>query len=281
MKWIEKKDQLKILKTKIADIEDSIDNAKADLVVTHGLLDQNDKLRQKIQEEERAKAKREIEKEMSEAKQRLDIERTEVRSTVIAEVEQEVRQLKDEIAESTSKLASAEEEKRQAVEKSVEAQEYADILEGRLADAEALYEKSMRTIELHLEEKEKAKALVRHLEGVEREKTELMASFEKERAQLLGQLDEARKEGGLASEKSFEEQKYSMFKTLMDGFNAERKQMEGKFSELQALLSQATKDIIYLQQQNDDLNNTLNEMAFWEPEIAPSKPVTNIQATSK
>lgn len=281
MKWVEKKDQLKILKTKIVDIEDAIDSAKADLVVTHGLLDQNDKLRQKIQEEERTKAKREIEKEMNEVKEKLNLERTAVRSTVLAEVELEVRVLKDEISEANSKLASALEEKRQTAEKNQEIQEYADILESRLADAEALYEKSEKTNELHREEREKAKAVARRLEEVEREKQELLLSFEKERQMFQMQINEAKKEGSIESEKNLEEQKYLMFKTLMDGFNAERKQTEAKFVDLQALLSQATKDIIYLQQQNEDLNNALNEMAFWEPEIAPSKPVTNNATTTK
>lgn len=276
MKWVEKKDQLKILKSKISDIEDGIDSAKADLVVTHGLLDQNDKLRQKIQEEERAKAKREIEKEMNEAKEKLNIERTAVRSTVIAEVELEVRLLKDEISEANGKLASGEEDRRLAAEKAQELQEYADVLEGRLAEAGALYEKAVKTMELNREDKEKSKTLARQLDEAEREKQEMLASFEKERQQYQAQISDAKKEGNVVSEKSFEEQKYLMFKTLMDGFNAERKQTECKFTDLQGLLSHATKDIIYLQQQNDDLNNALNDMAFWEPEIAPSKPVAAV-----
>jgi hypothetical protein len=281
MKWVEKKDQLKIIKSKIVDIEDGIDNAKADLVVTHGLLDQNDKLRQKIQQEERAKAKREIEREMLEVKERLSLERSAVRSTVVAEVELEVRQLKDELDETSSRLASAQQEGRQAAEKAQEAQEYADVLEGRLAEAEALYEKAERTLEQHKDDKERARSLARRAEELQREQEELRRGFELERQALQAQVRAARDEGDRMSEKTFEEQKYLMFKTLMDGFNAERKQTEGKFADLQALLSQATKDIIYLHQQNDQLSSALNEMAFWEPEIAPSKPVVHSAAAPK
>ena len=272
MKWVEKKDQLKILKSKITDIEDGIDNAKADLVVTHGLLDQNDKLRQKIQEEEREKARKEIEREMHEAKEKLNLERSAVRSTVVAEVELEVRQLKDEVADSANRLKIAEEENQAANEKIKEFQEYAELLESRLADAEAMYEKSAATIEQNRDEHEKVKALARRLEEAEDEKRQLLLAIEKERQDHDMQISLAKRVGEEMSEKSLEEQKYFMFKTLMDGFDAERKQMEVKFKDLQDLLGQATKDIIYLQKRNDDLQKSMNDMTHWEPEIIPTKP---------
>lgn len=275
MKWVEKKDQLKILKSKIAEVEENIDNAKADLVVTHGLLDQNDKLRQKIQEEERSKAKQEIEREMNEAKEKLNKERSAVRSTLEAEIELEFKQVKDDLTEAKRQLAGAENEKKQLLEKTQEVQEYADVLEGRLAEAEAMYEQSQKTVELYNEEKEKTKTLSRQLEESKREKEELKHQFEKERQKYQAQINQAMKDGSTANEKSFEEQKYTMFKTLMDGFNEERNQMEAKCTELQTLLSQATKDIIYLTQQNEDLHKALNDVAFWEPEIMPSKPIAH------
>jgi chromosome segregation ATPase len=205
-------------------------------------------------------------------KAKLDLERTAVRSTVIAEVELEVRRVKDELEVAQRQRVGVEEEVRRMAEKSQEAQEYGEVLEGRLAEAEALYEKSQRTVEQHKDERERSKGLSRQLEEAQRDKEDMLIAFDKERLQFQASLSVAREEGSVLSGQAFEDQKYLMFKTLMDGFNSERRVMEGKYSDMQLLLSQATKDIMYLQQQNEDLNGALNEMAFWEPEITPSKP---------
>lgn len=271
-KWTEKKDQLKLLKTKLAEVDESIDNAKAELVVTHGLLDQNDKLRQKIQDEEREKARGQIDKEMAEVKEKMDLEFTAARNTVQAELALEVRSVRDDLAETKRRLNDTEEQRRHWEEKAREVQDYSDALEGRLAEAEALHMTARKTLEANKDDKDKIKTLHRQLEDSQKEKEEIKSNFEKERQRFQAELIQARQESRAGAQKELEEEKYRLFKTLMDGFDVERKQMEGKFKDMQMLLNQATKDIVYLQQRNDDLSNTLNELAFWEPEIQPSKP---------
>lgn len=96
-KWLEKKDALKVIRTKIGTVDESIDNEKAEIVTAHNLLDQNDKLRQKIHEEERAKAKEQIAIEINDARAKLDAERLAVRDSVEAQVADEVAQIRKEL----------------------------------------------------------------------------------------------------------------------------------------------------------------------------------------
>ena len=70
-RWLQTKDVAKKVKTRLAKVEEELTGARADLVVTAGLLDQNDKMRVQIQEEEREKARETIAAELLAAKQQL------------------------------------------------------------------------------------------------------------------------------------------------------------------------------------------------------------------
>ena len=55
--WLAVKAEAKQLKEDLLKIEEEITDERAELVATAGLLDQNDKLREQIQNEEREKAR--------------------------------------------------------------------------------------------------------------------------------------------------------------------------------------------------------------------------------
>ena len=67
--------ELKSDKNRLAEIEDLLTEERGELVATANILDEDEKLRTTIQEEERAKAKEVIDKELAEAKKKLDEER--------------------------------------------------------------------------------------------------------------------------------------------------------------------------------------------------------------
>eukprot|EP00602_Paraphysomonas_sp_CaronLab_P001022 CAMPEP_0185033720 /NCGR_PEP_ID=MMETSP1103-20130426/22960_1 /TAXON_ID=36769 /ORGANISM="Paraphysomonas bandaiensis, Strain Caron Lab Isolate" /LENGTH=699 /DNA_ID=CAMNT_0027570099 /DNA_START=449 /DNA_END=2548 /DNA_ORIENTATION=+ len=272
-KWMEKKDALKVIRAKISHTEESIDSAKADLVVAHGLLDQNDKLRQKIHDEERQKAKEQIAKEINDARAKLDKEREAVRDTIEAQVADEMAQLKREWDECRQALTNAEEEKRVLGEENQEMRDYSERLESRLADAEALHEAAETTIASLQQEVKDNSVWKDKYEALELQMESMKNQFNEERMRFEQASGERIENAKIESAKELEEQKYLMFKSLMDSFNEERAVMEAKCRDLQQLLNSATKDIIFLTQQNEDLLHRMNEMAHWEPEIVPSKPL--------
>lgn len=235
--WTEKKDALKSMKKTLAGIEESIATEKAELVATHGLLDQNDKLREKIQEEEREKARERIAIEIEEAKQQLAREKDTVRSTIEAEMAEKVSQLNAELMECKTKLSNAVKAKEQESRKVAEIDEYCDKLEKRLADSEALYEQAQGEIEsLQRQIEEMTSAEVQAAKD-----REMQAVAEQERAKALSDAAAAETSRIAELKRQHEEEKYAMFKSLMDAFAAEREQLEGRNTELQQLLSQATK----------------------------------------
>eukprot|EP00604_Paraphysomonas_vestita_P002850 CAMPEP_0174818366 /NCGR_PEP_ID=MMETSP1107-20130205/1032_1 /TAXON_ID=36770 /ORGANISM="Paraphysomonas vestita, Strain GFlagA" /LENGTH=592 /DNA_ID=CAMNT_0016030107 /DNA_START=633 /DNA_END=2411 /DNA_ORIENTATION=+ len=270
-KWIEKKDALKVVRSKIGQIEENIDSEKADLVVAHGLLDQNDKLRQKIHEEERSKAREQIAKEINDVRAKLDEERQAVRGTIEAEVANEIAQIRKELEDCQNKLSNAEEEKKRLYEQNDELREYSEKLENRLADAEALHEAAETTITNLKEEVKEKDKLTDQLTKAQIEKGELLKKFEQDIIEF-NKLKAEEIETKLAHQlKLYEEEKYKLFKSLMDNFMEERQTLENKCKDVQKLLNHATKDIVFLAQQNEDLHRRMTEMAAWEPEIAPTK----------
>eukprot|EP01038_Epipyxis_sp_PR26KG_P015951 gene15951-21644_t len=65
LKFTEKRDALKRMRTRLEQVEEEITDERAELVATAGLLSQNDKLREQIQEEEREKMKTTFEAEIN------------------------------------------------------------------------------------------------------------------------------------------------------------------------------------------------------------------------
>ena len=128
-KWVERRDAVKKIRDRLFLVDEEVTDERAELVATAGLLDQNDKLREQIQAEEREKAKGMIESELASAREMLEKERENVRGSILEELDEEHRRYKSELADAHAKVKSAEAH-------AASVQQYAEELEGRLADAE-------------------------------------------------------------------------------------------------------------------------------------------------
>lgn len=62
-----------------------------------------------------------------------------------------------------------------------------------------------------------------------------------------------------------------MFEGLMDSFQEERAEMTREINELRSLLKQATGDVLYLKERNDDLQSMLKQSLQWEPRTLDNK----------
>ena len=82
-------------------------------MATKGILDENDKLRTKIQAEEREKAKELIEHELGAVRAQLNQEREQIKDSVEAEVRLEVERLREEISTFKADLEIANRDKRE------------------------------------------------------------------------------------------------------------------------------------------------------------------------
>lgn len=57
----------------------------------------------------------------------------------------------------------------------------------------------------------------------------------------------------------------------MDSFQEERAEMTREINELRSLLKQATGDVLYLKERNDDLQSMLKQSLQWEPRTLDNK----------
>jgi isopentenyl diphosphate isomerase/L-lactate dehydrogenase-like FMN-dependent dehydrogenase len=80
------RNELKVDKERLIMIDTEIEEERAELVATAGLLDENDKLRKEIQLEEREKAKEMIKAELAEARKNIDSEIEQERGNIQGEM---------------------------------------------------------------------------------------------------------------------------------------------------------------------------------------------------
>jgi hypothetical protein len=227
--WVTLKAEIKSMKDRLANIEDEIIAEKAELVATAGLLDQNDKLRASIEEEEREKAKNIIETEILAAKKKYEDEH----GSELIEKSELINSLQDEISKEKLHKRELQMEVQEKEKKIADLEKYSSKLEEKVADAEVLLEAS----------REENASLLK--------KTDSTSSHE----------DFEKLQGKLAV---FENTKYDMFEALMDQFNDDRKDLLKKYQESQTLLKQASNDIMYLSQQNNKMKALLQESLTWE-----------------
>jgi hypothetical protein len=248
-KWHKSKEAMKNLKTSLDDLEDEITDARADLVSTAGILDQNDALRAKISEEERSKALKQLEDELASARQALG---DEVRS----EVQEEMSALRATVAEQTLLLAQAAEQRAAADTEITALGQFSDELEARLAEAEVNNEASLQDVD----------ALTERTAELERELA--AANLAKESFEKKFELQQGERVGAASSSS---ERDFKLFKSMMDAFDDEKRVMNEEYISLKNMLSKATEDIVYLSTANDDLRRALHRAVRYEPHILPSK----------
>ncbi len=235
--WLQVKAESKQLKEDLLKIEEEITDERAELVATAGLLDQNDKLREQIQEEEREKAKLQIEKEIAEAKAKLEAEFSDaghgLQERIVA-LEKELSNARYAESDAVKKLAVSEKEL-------TDSHAYASSLEEKLATAEVAGESHEKEVQALQEQLEKLNA---H-----------MIADEDGSSELRGKLE------------SLEKEKYLMFKALMGQFDKEREELLKKYTQSQELLASASKDLLHLVNENQDLKNKLKDALMFEPKV--------------
>ena len=234
--WIKMKEEAKELKERLAKIEEEMTNERAELVATAGLLDQNDKLRDQIQAEERERAKKMIEAEIEATKLALEAQSgsaLEKKSEQITMLDQKIKDQQVHMGQ----LKLVLEEKDKELERQVK---YANTLEEKLSDAEALLEAAQLEIASNAVSKEKL---------------------------LQSQLQQTELEELRAKLETLEKARYEMFSSLMDHFNAERRELLARYRGSQDLLVQATQDIVHLAGRNSKLQEDLEQALLWEPKL--------------
>jgi len=268
--WLKRREALLQLKENLTVIDEKITDEKAELVAFTGLLDENNKIRSQIQDEEREKARLLIDKEISEAKEKLVKEMENVRGTIEEELAGQMNHLKMQVAEKHSQYMNEKQINEDLVVKLNELRVYSDSLEIRLADAEVEMEASDLEIEkltIELEKLENLKIVNKELENQlvnEKQKNEELVRKLQEDNVKLQQSD---KEHTL---KVLEEEKYILFKTLMNEFEEERKVMQDRLVDSERHLTSCIKDIMYLSRKNEELKQQLQQSLLWEPGLKPS-----------
>lgn len=238
LKYTERRDELKRMRTRLEQIDEEITDERAELVATAGVLNQNDRLRQQIQEEEREKIKVQFEAELNAAKELLAQEKQNVRGTIQGELKGEMEKVQAEIADVKSLYKMEQSKNKELEERASQLQEYADSLESRLADSEVAQEFAMAEIERLGNDKDELQKTINELHKEKAKLANEIAKTQKDSVELKALNQEEVK-------KLVEEAKFDMFKKLMDTFNEERKQIEKRYVETQQLLSQAAKVLSY------------------------------------
>lgn len=258
--YTEKRDLLRKTKDRMEKVELEITDERAELVTTAGLLSQNDKIREQIQQEEREKMKVELEKALKNARQKLAEERESVQGTLREEVQGELDAVRSE-AQQYKQLLSIEETKNsELMMRHKQLQEYADNLESRLADSEVAQEFSQTEVD-RLQRELVAKDETIDSLGAELTRADSSYSqLEQHSAAEVIRLQEQ-------AQQEQERVRFDMFKSLMDGFLEERTKADHDKKQLQLLLAQATKDISYLTSKNQELQTTINQIVYAEPPI--------------
>mmetsp|Transcript_20554 Transcript_20554/g.28323 ORF Transcript_20554/g.28323 Transcript_20554/m.28323 type:complete len:818 (-) Transcript_20554:135-2588(-) len=258
--YTEKRDLLRKTKDRMEKVELEITDERAELVTTAGLLSQNDKIREQIQQEEREKMKVELEKALKNARQKLAEERESVQGTLREEVQGELDAVRSE-AQQYKQLLSIEETKNsELMLRHKQLQEYADSLESRLADSEVAQEFSQTEVDRLQKELATREQTIENLGAEITQAESAYSQLEQKSAAEVVRLQEQ-------AQQEQERVRFEMFKSLMDGFLEERTKADHDKKQLQLLLAQATKDIAYLTSKNQELQTTINQIVYAEPPI--------------
>ena len=227
--WMGMKDNMKKMKERLGKIDDEVTVEKAELVSTAGLLDQNDKLHSQIQAEERERARAQIQEEITTAKLEMEAQT----GNALEEKSEQITKLEKDIE---NKLYEIQQFKMTLNEKDIAIQgleKYSNSLEEKLTDAEVLLE-AVKT------------------ENDELKKDQNIGVSSTEIEELKGKLE------------LFESEKYNMFEVLMNQFQDDRKELLSRHKATQDLLASATKDIIHLAAENEQLKFSLRDALTWE-----------------
>jgi len=233
----------KTSKNRLNAIEDELTDERAELVSTAGLLEQNDKIRAQIQEEERRSAQAIIEKELAAERFKMQREREDHKGDLTS-LELELAEMRTANENLKIQLGLKERELDEALVTVATGRAYADQLEERISTAEAEAE-GLRAVQLE----------AAHL------KDELLAAQASGGvAALIERLGEAQ-----TRIQELDKQGFDMFAALMDRFREERRIEAAQLQETRTLLGQAARDVAFLTRRNAQLASQLKEALNFEP----------------
>lgn len=281
--YTEKRDAINRAKTRLQKIEVEITEERAELVATAGVLQQNDKLREQIQEEERNKMQIELERELAAAREKLEEEKLAARENISLQMKEEVEAYKTEIKMLKASLKLETQKNTEDAARIKSLQEYSESLESRLADSEVAQESAQDEIH-QLQDKlstaeNKLSLLIQENAAQSQEILILNENLQRNTELLVQKY-----------EKQIEDSKFELFTNLMNTFQEERKVLESRHHHTQRLLAQATKvsprpnssffsfllirlllvspqDLMHLAQRNQELETALNQAIYYEPTI--------------
>lgn len=259
-KFTERKQAMNIAKQRLTKIEVEITEERAELVATAGVLNQNDKIREQIQQEERQKLQEEFEKELADAREKLEKERLEVRENISSEMQGQMEKLRTEIKMLQSLKKIEENKNVEWTERYKALHEYADDLEGKLADSLATQEILTTDVD----------RLAQELTENQASNAQLMEendNLKEEVGKLRRELQEQNERMVLEHRKQLEDSKFDIFAKMMDQLQEERKMFETRHAQTQKLLAQATQDILHLATKNQELEIALQQAILYEPPI--------------
>jgi hypothetical protein len=269
--WQQQRDDLEALKLKLTEISDEIIDEKAELVTFAGLLDQNDKLRSQIQDEERAKAKQIMDEEMALAREALEREKDHVRDSIESEMLEKMESMQRDLLTARQDLEAETQKSKNLNDELLEQWEFCANLEHQLREA---------TLKQQEAEAEAARAIVAMEQVVsstiDQRVSELQDELQAAEMRHQDEIEELQRAHAIEREQMqqqhrlhMEDVKYDLFKHLMDSFSEERSGMQEQIRQLQQLLQQAASDVAFLSKRNDELKVVLTQSLQWEPAIAP------------
>jgi chromosome segregation ATPase len=237
------------VKNRLAQIEEELTEQKGLLVTTAGMLDQNERIREQIQQEEREKARQIIDAELAVAREKLEIERAAVRGTIEGELAIELNDLRNQVASLQKSLTGEQLAVQGLKAENSKLTAKIESLEDKLADAEVNQEYLDQELSRMHHELDVMDELKQELD--EANSTVVMMKenrvIDKERyEQLLAKLEAEKQFEKNAAKSLVETEKYTMFRVLMDGFADERNAMQKKIQSLQEKFSFAAKVCIFI-----------------------------------
>ena len=233
----------KTSKERMGAVEEELTDERAELVSTAGLLEQNDRIRTQIQEEERKAAQATIELELAAERLKMQQEREDHKGDLTM-LEAELAKARASNDALTLQLGLKERQLTEAAAAAKAARAYADQLEERISSAEA--------------------------------EAEDLAAVQHEVAQLRDELSAAQADGGVAAlvtrlaeararVQQLEKSSFDMFATMMDSFREGAGTASRQLTDMKTLLGQAAQDVAYLSQRNAQLERQLKEALTFEP----------------
>lgn len=240
-KWLQMRENIKKMKDRLSEIEELMTEERAELVATAGILDQNDKIRSQIQEEERQKAQQVIAEEVQRLRESVEKERLQVRGSLEEEMKSELQHWKEEVADIQKMWQQEIQRKEEALALYKQSQSEAEIFENRLAEAEVSQEGAWQEVEMWKKKYQEEIVWKQNYDKLKAENERIQQEYTKSLEDKDRHWEQECDRRVSAALKQAEQEKFDMFRTLIDQFELERKEMKSANDDTKKMLAQAVK----------------------------------------